>query len=85
MRRPCDELIARLLEIDADFFGRDFPTMSDPRQLASEALVFPGIANKRIIEMVNRVVVPRAALASARTIVARFAPSIPVVCIEDVK
>lgn len=83
MRRPSDELIGRLLDIDADFFGRDFPTPSGPRQLASEARVFPGIAGKRIIQMVNRVVVPREALTSAKAIVARFAPAVPVVSIED--
>ncbi len=85
MRRPSNELIGRLLDIDTDFFGRDFPTANGPRQLASEALVFPGIAGKRIVEMANRIVVPRPALTSAQTIVARFAPEVPVICIEDLK
>jgi hypothetical protein len=82
MRRPSDELITRLLEIDA-FFGRDFPTMPGPRQLAREALILLGMADRRIVEMVNRVVVARAALATATAVVARAAPSISVVCIDD--
>jgi hypothetical protein len=85
MRRPSDELIGRLLDIDPEFFGRDFPTASGPRPLAAQALVFPGIAGKRVIEMANRVVVPRAALSSAKAIAIRFAPEVPVVCIEDMK
>jgi hypothetical protein len=85
MRRPSNEVVARLIEIDAEFFGRDFPTASGPKQLASEALIFPGMAGKRLVEMANRVVVPGAALTSAKATVARFAPNVPVVCIEDMR
>jgi len=84
MRRPSSEVIERLLDIDAMFFGRDFPTMSGTKRLAEEALVFPGIRDKKILQMVNRVVVPRAAMASARSILSRFAPSVSIVCIEDI-
>jgi Putative abortive phage resistance protein AbiGi, antitoxin len=83
MHRPSDELIDRLLEIDAAFFGRDFPTPSGMRRLANEAYVLPGIGDKRIIDLVNRVVVPRAALEPARRILARVAPTVPIVCIEN--
>jgi hypothetical protein len=85
LRRPSDELIGRLLDIDADFFARDFPTASGTSRLANEALLFPGMMGKRTIEMANRVVVPREALTSAKAIVARHAPDVPVVCIEDLK
>jgi hypothetical protein len=85
MRRPSKELIDKLLEIDADFFGRDFPTMSGTRRLADEAFVFPRIGGKRIIEMVNRVVVPRAAFTPANDLLARVAPSVPIICIENIK
>jgi hypothetical protein len=83
MRRPSQELIQRLLAIDADFFGRDFPTASGVNQLAAEAYVLPGIGGERIIELVNRVIVPRAALTKAKEIAAKTAPNTPVVCIED--
>jgi hypothetical protein len=85
MRGPSDELIGRLLDTDPDFFGRDFPTALGPRRLATEALVFPGIAGKRVVEMANRVVVPRAALTAAKAIATRFASGVPVICIEDMK
>jgi hypothetical protein len=85
MRRPSNEMIERLLQIDAEFFGRDFPTASGTRRLAEEALVFPGIGGKRIIDMVNRVVVPRAAIPLAKPILARIAPRVPIVCIEDIR
>jgi hypothetical protein len=83
LRRPSDELIGRLLDIDADFFGRDFPTPTGSSRLANEALVFPGMTGKRTIEMANRVVVPRDALTSAKAIVTRYAPDVPIICIED--
>jgi len=85
LHRPSEELIGRLLDIDADFFGRDFPIPSGTSRLANEALVFPGMMGKRTIEMANRVVAPREALTSAKAIVARDAPDVPVVCIEDLK
>ena len=85
MRRPSSEVIDRLLAIDAEFFGRDFPTMSGTNRLADEALIFPGIGDKKIIQMARRVVVPRAALSSAKQILTRFAPGIPIVCIEDIR
>jgi hypothetical protein len=83
MRRPSSQLIERLLDIDAAFFGRDFPTMSGVKRLAEVAFVFPGIAGKKVIQTVNRVVVPRAALATAKPILDRVAPEVPIVCIED--
>jgi len=84
LRRPSNEVIDQLLEIDAEFFGRDFPTAAGTRRLAEEALIFPGIGGKRIIDMVNRVVVPTDALSSANTILAKAAPNVPVVCFEDI-
>jgi hypothetical protein len=85
MRRPSDEMIERLLQIDAEFFGRDFPTASGTRRLAEEALVFSGIGGKRIIDMVNRVIVPRAAVPLAAAILAGVAPHVSIACIEDLK
>jgi hypothetical protein len=83
MRRPSGEVIERLLEIDAEFFGRDFPIATGTTRLANEAYVFPGIGGKRIIQMVNRVVVPRVSLQTAISIVARVAPNVPIVSLED--
>lgn len=85
MRRPSNEVIDRLLAIDSEFFGRDFPTMSGTKRLADEALVFLGIGDKKIIQMVRRVVVPRAALSSAKQILTRVVPDTPIVCIEDIR
>jgi hypothetical protein len=83
LRRPSNELFDQLLKIDAEFFGRDFPTPAGTRRLAEESLVYPGIGGKRVIDMVNRVVVPKAALPSARSILADVAPNTPLVCFED--
>ena len=68
MRRPSSEMIDRLINIDAGFFARDFPTMSGTKRLAEEAFVFPGIGDKKIIQMVKRLIVPRAAMSSVKSI-----------------
>lgn len=83
MRHPSDEVVARLLAIDPDFFGRDFETPSGVSQLAREAWILPGLGGKHVIEMANRVVVPRAARASAQAVLARARAAVPLVCIEE--
>lgn len=83
MRLPSDQLLDRLLEIDAEFFGRDFPTPQGTKRLGETAYLFPGIGDKKIIQMVRRVIVPRAAISIVQPILARFATSVPIVCIED--
>ena len=85
MRRVSNEVIGRLMEIDAEFFGRNFPTPSGAKHLAEEAFVYPGFGGKRVIQMVRRVIVPRHALNRASKIVAQFAPEVPVVCIEELR
>ena len=85
MRVPSDQVVARLLEIDADFFGRNFETPRGTSQLARESWVLPGVANKRIVELINRIIVPRAALEAAQAAIARVGASTPVVCIDDLK
>ncbi len=68
MRRPRIEFVKRLLEIDPEFFGREFPPSSGKR-LADDIYVFPGIGEKRIIEMARRIIVPDAAIERAKSIV----------------
>jgi hypothetical protein len=84
MRLPSQEMVSRLLEIDEAFHGRDFPGASGIRRLAEEAYILPSIMGKRIIELVNRFVVPRAALAPAKAILARALPNAQIVCAEKI-
>jgi Putative abortive phage resistance protein AbiGi, antitoxin len=85
LHRPSAKLIERLLEIDADFFGRDFTTSSGTGRLVDEVYVYPGIGDRRILEMVRRVVVPRAAIDPVSVIIRHFGVGASVVCIEDLK
>lgn len=85
MRVPSDQVVARLMEIDADFFGRDFETPKGPSKLARESWVLPGAGGKRIVDLINRIIVPRGALDAAQALVARLAANTPVVCIDDLK
>lgn len=68
MHHPSPALIAKLIEIDADFFGREFQTQWGPKIMAEELFVYPGIGGRRIIEMASRVVVPSEAISRAEAI-----------------
>jgi hypothetical protein len=83
MRKPSSELIDHLLGIDRDFFGKDFISNAGKRRLAEEALVYPAMGDSKVITLARRVIVPRAALAQAAGIISKFAPDVPLVCIED--
>jgi len=82
MRRVSDEVIERLIEIDADFFGRNFPTAAGTSLLAKESWIYPGFGGKRILQMVRRVIVPSPAVDRAKEILAKLPSLPPVVPIE---
>jgi hypothetical protein len=67
MRRPSTELIERLKALDNEFFGREFPPNSG-KSLADGVFVLPGLENRRILQMVNRVIVPAAAVSRVQAI-----------------
>jgi hypothetical protein len=79
MHRVSDEVIRRLMEIDAEFFGRDFPTAAGTSRLAKESWIYPGFGGKRVLQMVRRVIVPSPAVDRAKEILPK---SPPVVLIE---
>jgi hypothetical protein len=62
MREPTPSEKARLLEIDKDFFARVTQTDLGPVDTLSQLLVYPGLNDKRIIEMVRRIIVPAEAV-----------------------
>lgn len=83
MRLPSEAMISRLLALDGDFFGRQFPpaehlisntTIRDASQkrLVDWVYVLPGIAGQRILQIVRRVIVPEDAVENARKIVQPF-------------
>src|SRR5690349_5736563 len=66
MRPPTTEVIDRLMQINAEFWGREFSKSSGSgKRLADEVLVYPGIRGKRMIELVQRIIVPAVALERA--------------------
>jgi hypothetical protein len=83
MRRISEEVIERLIQIDAEFFGRDFQIAAGVSSLAKESWIYPGFGGKRVMQMVRRVVVPHEALERSSAIVAKVAPHVLVVSIED--
>ena len=56
-----------------------------PMRAAAPPPHLVGAGGKRIIELVHRIVGPRAALAATQALVARVGTSTPIVCIEDLE
>lgn len=82
MRRPGSDFIERLLEIDTEFFGREFPPSSGKR-LVDDIYVFPGIGEKRIVEMARRIIVPDVAVEKAKSILQSVTNPPPVIALSD--
>jgi hypothetical protein len=95
MGLPNERLKERLLELDPDFWGRDFPKekvdFTNPsaqhfdkgQRVVDWTYVFQGIDDRQIIGAARRVIVPREALETARTFVAKHKTPPPVVAIAD--
>jgi hypothetical protein len=84
MRLPSAELISHLLDIDADFFGREYPPGTGKR-IADNVYLYPGMGNKPLIELVNRVFVPAGVVDQATAILKALANPPLVVSIDDIK
>jgi hypothetical protein len=89
MRLPSVELVNRLIEIDAGFFGRQFPpTKSEVssviKRLADYCYVYPEAAGQRMIELASRVIVPAEAVEQARTILKALSHPPPVTSLEGI-
>jgi hypothetical protein len=98
MGLPSKPLSDRLLALDAEFFGREFPrkgvTPTNPslnNQLFGDRLidwvfVYQGIDERHIVGAARRVIVPREAIEPARAILAKHfkrSNPPPVVAIEE--
>ncbi len=81
MRLPSFELINKLVEIDQEFFERTLPESG--KRLAEETYMFPGIGEKRIIEMANRIIVPSKAIEQATAAINPIKNPPPIVALES--
>ena len=96
MRLPSKTLINRLLSLDADFYGKEFPksdvSLSNPspenqpigRRLVDWLYVFQGIDDRHIVGAARRIIVPREATDRAKEILSKYSKSPPMVAIEDI-
>jgi hypothetical protein len=82
MRRPSPELIARLKTLDDDFFGREFPPNSG-KTLAEEVFVLPGLGDRRILQMVNRIIVPEEAMSKVQAILKDLSDALLMASLES--
>jgi hypothetical protein len=82
MRRPSTELIERLKALDSDFFGREFPPNSG-KSLAEGVFVLPGLENRRMLQMVNRVIVPEAAVSRVQAILKELPEAPAIAALES--
>jgi hypothetical protein len=89
MRLPSVELVNRLIEIDAGFFGRQFPPKkfegsSLIKRLADYCYVYPEASGKRVIELASRVIVPAEVVQQVRTILKALSHPPPVASLEGI-
>jgi hypothetical protein len=84
MHMPTAEERARFMEIDPEFFSRKIVRDIGDVHTLDEALVYPGLAGRRIIDMVRRVIVPASAVDQARAIIDGLPKSPPVVSIDEI-
>ncbi len=94
MRRLSDTMIARLLALDIDFFGRELPPRNEvisnvslhnepPQRLVDWCWVFQEFGGRRALQWARRVMVPEAALDDARRILSGLAEPPPLVALES--
>ena len=83
LHAPTREERKRFLEIDHEFFSRQIVTDTGTVDSLDAALVHPGLANKGIMDMVRRVIVPRDAVVEASAIGGALSKPPPVVADVD--
>jgi hypothetical protein len=95
MGLPPVALIDRLIALDSDFFARKFPkeheVLTNPsltgktlgKRLVDWIYVYHGIDDRHVVGAARRVIVPRAAVSSAKDILSHHPKAPPVVTIED--
>lgn len=81
MRQPSGDLIERLMTLDKDFFGKEVPGNEKTR--AELSFVLPGLGEKRILELVNRIIAPRAALERVEAFFSSVSNRPKIVALED--
>ncbi|MGO8869716.1 MAG: hypothetical protein ACLQME_24780 [Alphaproteobacteria bacterium] len=96
MGLPPQSLIDRLLDIDPEFYGKEFPkpevVLTNPslkNQVFGERLVdwvyvYQGIDDRHIVGAARRVIVPRDAIDRATKILSKHPNAPSVVAIEDI-
>jgi hypothetical protein len=65
MGSPGPSLIKRLLELDNEFFGKEYPA-GKGKNRAEQSFVMPGLGDKPIIRLARRVIAPADALAAVQ-------------------
>lgn len=83
MRSPEQNEIAELQNIDADFFGKELNAPLGKVPLLNECLVYPRFGGKRMMELVNRVIVPAQAVENAKAILKEINQPPSVVSLES--
>jgi hypothetical protein len=83
MRSPEQNEIVGLQNVDAEFFGRELNAPLGKVQLLNECLVYPGLGGKRMMELVNRVIVPAKAVENAKAILKDLNQPPPIVSLES--
>jgi hypothetical protein len=84
MGSPAPNLVKRLLEIDKDFFGKEYPAGRGLNR-AEQSFVMPGLGEMPILRMARRVVAPADALERVQQLLKDVDGRPSVVALESLK
>jgi hypothetical protein len=82
MRLPTPAEMQQLSALDSDFFSRELITDFGPRKRIDETLVYPGFAEKKMIQLATRIIVPRESLTTVNELLGSVPNLPPVVALE---
>lgn len=95
MSRPSSTMIDRLLALDEEFFGREYPPQNielsnvsehgkAKRRLVDECWVFASLGGKSVFQHIRRVIVPNHSMNRVRQVLSGLDNPPPVIALETV-
>lgn len=83
LRKPTEEEVRRISQIDEEFFLRPMNTDHGPISRFDRSLIHPGLHGETILQMTRRLIVPQSAMKECQELLANIERAPQVVPIED--
>jgi hypothetical protein len=83
LRKPSEEEVRRISQIDEQFFRKPIQTDHGPVERLDRALIHPGIGGKTALQMARRLIVPASAIEQSRELLKDMQNAPEVIAMED--